>query len=202
MKKADEYLTIKARSTGIFRDRGSKFIAIASPAGSVDEAMNIIEDIRNEYRDARHHCYAYKIGKDEDRWRVNDDGEPSGSAGKPIMGQIRSFDITNIVIVVVRYFGGTLLGVGGLINAYKNAAKEALSGGQIVKRTLKVEYLLEFPYSAMNDVMKLVKDEKLEQYDQQFELDCKLKIRFRKDLEEKVVRTLTSIKGVHFIVSG
>ncbi|MCD4769579.1 MAG: YigZ family protein [Bacteroidales bacterium] len=197
----DEYKTLKVRSTGIFRDRGSKFIAIASPAGSVDEAMNIIDDIKKEYRDARHHCYAYKIGKDEERWRVNDDGEPAGSAGKPIMGQIRSFDITNIVIVVVRYFGGTLLGVGGLINAYKSAAKEALSSGQLVIKTLKVQYLLEFPYSGMNSVMKLIKEKKLEQYYQQFELDCKIKVRFRKDFEEKVLKALASIKDVEYTIS-
>ena len=196
--KTDEYISLKSRTKGLYRDRGSKFIAIASPAGSADEAIHIIEEIRKEYRDARHHCYAYKIGTGEDNWRVNDDGEPSGSAGNPILGQIRSFELTNVVIVVVRYFGGTLLGVGGLINAYRSAAKEALSNGQIVKKTIKVNYQVKFPYSAMNDIMKLIKDEKLMQDNQKFELECSLNISFRKNIEDKVLRALVSINGVEY----
>jgi len=183
---SDEYMTIESRSTAVFKDRGSKFIAIVSPAGSVDEAMGLIEEIRKEYHDARHHCYAYMIGTGDDTWRVNDDGEPSGSAGNPIMGQIKSFNITNVVIVVVRYFGGTLLGVGGLINAYRTSVKDALSSAVIIIGLIREKYLVEFPYTSMNSVMKIIKEESIEQSNQKFELDCSLVISIRKSAAERI----------------
>jgi len=200
MIQPDEYLTIKGRATGIFKDRGSKFIAIASPAESVDEAMSVIDDIRKEYHDARHHCYAYMIGNDGENWRVNDDGEPSGSAGNPILGQIKSFGIANVVIVVVRYFGGTLLGVGGLVNAYRSASREALSNAVIITRLIEEKYLVEFPYLQMNSVMKLFKEENISQTDQRFEIDCSLVITIRKTIEERIINKLESMEGVKCIL--
>lgn len=196
MIPSDEYMTVKSRSTSVFKDRGSKFIAIASPAGSVDEAMELIEEIRKEYHDARHHCYAYMIGTGDDTWRVNDDGEPSGSAGNPIMGQIKSFNITNVVIVVVRYFGGTLLGVGGLINAYRTSAKEALSSAVIIRGLIREKYLVEFPYTSMNSVMKIIKEENIEQSNQKFELDCSLVISIRKSAAERIKGQFEALDGV------
>ena len=198
MNSSDTYKTIKAPSSGIFKDRGSKFIGLAYNVDSVDEAQEILDSVKKEYRDARHHCYAYKIGLDDYTWRVNDDGEPSGTAGKPIMGQINSFELTNLLIVVVRYFGGTLLGVGGLISAYRNAAREALSNAIVLKKLIKVEYDLEFPYSAMNDVMTLIKDENLEQSHQVFELNCTLRISLRKSAENRLVGKMSLIRDLKF----
>jgi uncharacterized YigZ family protein len=192
----DEYRTIATRSSGIFKDRGSKFIAVAIPVDSVEKAMAAIEDTRKEYHDARHHCYAYMIGQGEETWRVNDDGEPSGSAGNPILGQIKSFNVTNLVIVVVRYFGGTLLGVGGLINAYRSAAREAMNSAKIVKRLVEEKYLVEFPYEMMNGIMKVIKENNIMQSDQKFEINCSLVITIRKSLSGTIIEQLNSMDGV------
>ena len=196
--KSDEYRTIKSQSIGIYKDSGSKFIALAQNINSINEAKDKLENIRKEYHDARHHCYAYKIGIEDDNWRINDDGEPSGTAGKPIMGQINSFSLTNILIVVVRYFGGTLLGTGGLIKAYKTASSEALKKANIVLMTIQISYIVEFPYKSMNEIMKLIKDEGIEQSDQVFELDCSIKIRCRKSIEEKIKGRLNMINKVKY----
>ena len=136
----DTYKTIENKSEGVFKDRGSKFIALAYPIGSENEAKKILADVRKEYHDACHHCYAYRIGADKQQFRSSDDGEPSGTAGKPIFNQIQSKDLTNIFIVVVRYFGGTLLGVPGLINAYKSATLDALNNAVSVIRTINDVY--------------------------------------------------------------
>jgi len=194
----DQYRSIKEESTGLFKDRGSKFIAIASPADSEEEIKEILAYTRKTYHDARHHCYAWKLGKGDDRWRVNDDGEPSGTAGNPIMGQIRSFELTNILIIVIRYFGGTLLGTGGLINAYRSAAKNALENARIIKRTIKCSYILTFPYEAMNDVMRLIKEENLEQSEQVFELECSIKVHFRASLEKRIVKKFSLVDKLEY----
>jgi len=194
----DQYKTIRNKSEGLFKDRGSKFISIAIPVGSETVIKEELEKIRKEYHDARHHCYAYKLGTGDDKWRVNDDGEPSGTAGNPIMGQIKSYGLTNILIIVVRYFGGTLLGTGGLINAYRAAARESLENAEIIHRTVNCSYKLLFGYPVMNEVMKLVKDENLEQSDQVFEIDCKMKVRFRASLEKRIIERLRLIKGLRF----
>ncbi|MEA1887556.1 MAG: YigZ family protein [Bacteroidota bacterium] len=194
----DEYRTIKKESRGLFKDRGSKFIAIASPVYSTDEIQGIMDRVKKKYHDARHHCYAYKLGTGNDDWRVNDDGEPSGTAGKPIMGQIKSFRLTNILIIVVRYFGGTLLGTGGLINAYRDAARVALDNAEIINKTVDYTYSLHFPYSAMNEVMKIIKEENLRQSDQVFEMDCSMKIHFRASLEKRISRRLGLIDKLEF----
>lgn len=190
---SDEYRTVKDASTGIFKDRGSKFIACVFRVASVEEVKTRLEEVKKEYRDARHHCYAYRLGMDDDNWRVNDDGEPSGSAGKPILGQISSFDITNVLIVVVRYFGGTLLGVGGLINAYKNAAREALQNNTIITELVKVHLHISFPYESMNSVMKIIKEEQLDQANQVFEIECSLDLQLRESDKDRVISRLKKV---------
>lgn len=183
----DEYLTISKPSEGLFKDRGSKFLAFAYPVSSEDEIKEIQEKLRSDFHDARHHCYAYMLGPEKEIYRTNDDGEPSSTAGKPILGQIRSFDLTNILIVVIRYFGGTKLGVGGLINAYKTAAEEALKNAKIIKKTLHDIYELQFEYPQMNEIMKIMKEQNIEQIDQNFELSCSITLALRKAEVDKVL---------------
>lgn len=194
----DEYRSIKEEATGLFKDRGSKFIAIASPASSEDEIKEIIASTRKKYHDARHHCFAWKLGMGDDSWRVNDDGEPSGTAGNPIMGQIRSFELTNILIIVIRYFGGTLLGTGGLINAYRSAARDALENAEIIKKTISCTYSLHFPYEAMNDIMRVIKEENLGQSEQIFELDCSMKVHFRASQEKRILKKFGLIEKLEY----
>lgn len=197
MLLTDTYKTIKRPSEGVFRDKGSKFLSFAEPVRSADDVKIAIEKYRKEFHDARHHCYAYMLGYDKSVWRANDDGEPSGTAGKPILGQINSYDLTNILIVVVRYFGGTLLGVSGLINAYRNSASDAISNNSIIECIVRDHYHIEFPYGAINDVMKIVKDENLLQSDQIFGLDCSMKIGFRLSSGENILNRLKAIPGVN-----
>jgi uncharacterized YigZ family protein len=153
----DHYRTLSAPATGEFKDRGSKFIAYAWPVSSEEEAMVHIEALRKEHFKARHHCFAWRLEPDGNRFRANDDGEPSGTAGRPILGQIDSFGLTEVVVVVVRYFGGTLLGTSGLINAYREATAEALRGAAIVEKIVKDTFSLDFDYALMPDVMNAVK---------------------------------------------
>lgn len=192
---SDIYKTIKSSSQGIFRDKGSKFIALAYPVADQESVKNIIDGLRKEYHDARHHCYAYMIGYQRIVWRINDDGEPSSTAGKPILGQINSCGLTNILIVVVRYFGGTLLGVPGLINAYKTAAAEAIRNAEIIECTVKDYYKITFPFESMNDVMKILKDEGAGQSDQLFDFECNIRINFRISNGERILGRLTRIEG-------
>ena len=183
----DEYLTISKSSEGLFKDRGSKFLAYTFPVSSEEEIKVIQEQLRNKYHDARHHCYAYMLGPEKKVYRANDDGEPSSTAGKPILGQIRSFNLTNILIVVIRYFGGTKLGVGGLINAYKTAAEEALKNAKIIKKTLHDIYELKFDYPQMNEIMRIMKEENIAQIDQNFELTCSITLALRKAEVDKIL---------------
>lgn len=165
----DTYRTIAAPSTGEFKDRGSKFIAYAWPVRSEAEALEYLEFLRKEHFKARHHCFAWRFEPDGNRFRANDDGEPSGTAGRPILGQIDSFSLTYVVVVVVRYFGGTLLGTSGLINAYREAAAEALRNAEIIECLVKDFYLLDFDYALLPDVMNAVKKLELEVLRQTFE---------------------------------
>ncbi|NOQ26684.1 MAG: YigZ family protein [Bacteroidales bacterium] len=192
----DEYLTISKPSEGFFKDRGSKFLAFAYPVSSEIEIKELQEKLRSDYYDARHHCFAYMLGLEKEIFRANDDGEPSSTAGKPILGQIRSFDLTNIVVVVIRYFGGTKLGVGGLINAYKTATEDALKNAKIIKKTLHDIYELKFEYPVMNDIMKILKEEKIETYDQTFDLSCSITLSFRKAETEKILSKFDRIKDL------
>lgn len=192
----DTYLTIVSSSEGIYKDKGSKFLSFAFPVSSVEEAMQLIDGKRKEYHDARHVCYAYMLGKDRVNFRTNDDGEPSGTAGKPILGQINSKQLTDILIVVVRYFGGVLLGTGGLILAYKNAAMEALAVAKIEQRVVERTYTVMFDYAAMNEVMRVIKDNQLTICSQTQTEKCKLLIAVRQSIEEQVVKRLSQIRSL------
>ncbi|MDR2937903.1 MAG: IMPACT family protein [Prevotellaceae bacterium] len=164
----DSYRTIAAPAEGAYKDKGSKFTAYAFPVENELQVKNLVARLKKDFYDARHHCYAYRIGKNGAQFRANDDGEPSGTAGKPILGQLLSADVTNVLVVVVRYFGGTLLGTSGLIAAYKNATADALVNAQIVERTWNAEVTFDFAYEQMNAVMKVVKDERLQIISQNF----------------------------------
>jgi uncharacterized YigZ family protein len=196
--ESDIYKTIKSFSEGNYKEKGSRFLAFAYPVASLEEIRPVIEGIRKEYHDARHHCYAYMIGKDRLIWRTNDDGEPSGTAGRPILGQINSSGLTNILIVVSRYFGGTLLGVSGLINAYRSAAADAIGNADIIDRALHEYYTIGFPYTSMNDVMKILKEEDTGQSGQSFELECSVIIDFRVSAREKIISRLSRVEGLKY----
>lgn len=191
----DLYRTIQSPSKGIYKEKGSKFLAFAYPVRDDEAIKQYISDLQKQYHDARHHCYAWRLGPEKERYRVNDDGEPSGSAGKPIFGQIQSRDLSDILVVVVRYFGGTLLGVGGLINAYRSAASDALDHNAIIERRVFDRMKLEFGYDRMNSVMKLIKDYQLDFEDQLFDLDCSLTLKVWKRISERVFHGLSKIEG-------
>jgi len=194
---SDTYKTIAAESKGLFKDRGSRFIAIARPVSSQEEIKTVLEDLRKEYHDARHHCYAWMLTPDRQAWRVNDDGEPSGTAGRPIMGQINSRELTNIVVVVIRYFGGTLLGVSGLINAYRSAAEDALANARIIEKHVTESWLVTFPYTSMNDVMKVLKDEGCGQHAHDYTGEkCSAEISFRASKADLITGRLQKIAGL------
>ncbi len=192
----DAYLTIANPTDGLFKDKGSKFLAFAFPVETEDEIKDYIQIIKKEHHSARHHCYAWRLGADKSQSRANDDGEPSSTAGKPILGQIQRLDLTNILIVVVRYFGGTLLGVGGLINAYREAAAAALAEAEIVERLVEVQFWAEFDYLNMNSVMKVFKDENLPQKKTDFDLRCKIRSSIRKSESKRIFSLLQNIEGV------
>jgi len=192
----DNYNEIETESEGLFKDKGSKFIARAFPVFHEEEVKPILDQLRKEYYDARHHCYAYILNPDKSAYRTNDDGEPSGSAGKPIHGQLLSHDLTNILVVVIRYFGGTKLGIPGLINAYKSATKDAIDNNTIVQKTVKDVYSLKFEYPLMNVVMRFIKDEDLETLKNVFELSCYMEIAVRKSESERVLELMNNIYGL------
>jgi uncharacterized YigZ family protein len=195
----DTYKTIASPSTGLFKDKGSKFISFAFPVFNEEEIKLKIANLKKEYFDARHHCFAYALGIRGEPFRIFDDGEPSGTAGKPIHGQIRSFELTNVLIVVVRYFGGTLLGTGGLINAYKTAAADAIQHATIIEKTENSILNLNFKYEAMNDVMRILKDENIEQLNHQFGLDCTVDISVRNSKVVELQEKLKKINSVKII---
>jgi len=183
----DTYQSItKASPEVLFKDRNSKFFGYAFPIKTEEEASIHLEELRAKHHKARHWCYAWQIGKEDFQYRANDDGEPSNSAGMPIYGQIQSFDVTNILIVVVRYFGGVKLGVGGLINAYKTAAQMALEESDILKRTIDEIFVVKFDYPEMNKVMQVIKKNNLNVIDQKLEIDCRIFIAVRKKDVENI----------------
>lgn len=192
----DTYRTIEAPAEGLYKEKGSKFIALAYPVYTEEEVKETLAELKKHYYDARHHCYAYSLGADKVRFRANDDGEPNHSAGDPILGQIRSADLSNILIVVIRYFGGTKLGVSGLINAYKTAAADALQHASIIEKHETVLLQAQYAYPQMNDVMSLVKEYDLIVRDQQFEMDCRLTLEVRKKLEQELTAKLKDMEGV------
>ena len=175
----DTYRTITNQSEGLYKEKGSKFIAFAFPVQTEEQIKDYITLLKDEYFDARHHCYAYVLGAKRDKFRMNDDGEPSSTAGKPIYGQILSNDLTDILIVVIRYFGGTKLGVPGLINAYKTAAADAIANAEIVERTVNRVFTIQYDYVVMNSVMKVIKECNPEVLDRRFENLCTMVLSIR-----------------------
>lgn len=200
--ESDRYKTIKSFAQGLYKEKGSRFLAFAFPISEVEEVKPIIDKIRKEHHEARHHCYAYMLGNKREIWRANDDGEPSGTAGRPILGQINSFELTNILIVVTRYFGGTLLGVSGLINAYRSAAESVIRNSEIIERTVQEFYEIIYPYVLMNDVMKILKEEDINQTDHIFDLECRIKINFSTSVREKILSRLSRIEGLSYKYIG
>lgn len=194
--EVDNYLTIKEGAKGIYKEKGSKFIAISKHVESEDEFKLFQEEIKKEYYDARHHCYAWRLGLEDEKFRSNDDGEPSGSAGKPILNQILSKELFNSAVIVVRYFGGTKLGVSGLIAAYKSSTREALEESTLVKRFIYCTLELNFKYPRLNDIMRVVKEESLFIAKQEFELECLLRIKIKKNDTQRVVTRLSLMHDV------
>lgn len=197
MEIEDSYLTLKTISEGLYKEKGSKFLAFAYPVDTEDQIKEILDGLRKKYYDARHHCYAYMLGKNQDIYRTNDDGEPNHSAGDPILGQIRSHQLTNVLIVVIRYFGGTKLGVGGLISAYKIAAAEAIQNNEIITAIVHSRLGVDFDYLAMNDVMKIIKDFDLQIVNQEFDNICRLEIQVREKFKALVIEKFEDIQGVN-----
>ncbi|NLU40283.1 MAG: YigZ family protein [Bacteroidales bacterium] len=196
MSIQDTYQTVEGNAEGLFKDKGSKFIAFISHVETEEEIKETIQLIKKEHFSARHHCYAYRLGYYGEKYRANDDGEPSGTAGKPIHGQLLSHNLTKTLIVVVRYFGGTLLGVSGLINAYKNAAADAIMNASIVTRIIENNYRLKFDYPLQKAVMKIIKDEQLEIVSASYELDCTLEVKVRINKTDIVTEKLATIIGL------
>tara|TARA_R110001583_G_scaffold8075_4_gene39418 strand:- start:13444 stop:14055 length:612 start_codon:yes stop_codon:yes gene_type:complete len=194
--QTDSYKTIQSTSEGIYKEKGSKFIAYAFPVSCEADIKNEIDKLKKEYYDARHHCYAYMLGVDKKDFRANDDGEPSSTAGKPILGQILSTELTNILIVVIRYFGGTKLGVSGLIRAYKTAARDAISNAEIIEKTVNDIYDIHFDYLVMNDIMRIIKEEEPLQIDQDFNLNCRITLSIRQSEVEKIIERFSMIDSV------
>lgn len=196
MQEKDTYKTIRKESSGLYKDKGSKFISLAFPVTDDDTIGEILGKTKKDHHDAHHHCYAWVLGHKKERYKINDDGEPSGTAGKPIYGQILSHDLCNILIVVIRYFGGTKLGIRGLINAYKGAAIDALQNNTIITKTIRSHYRIHFEYAAMNDVMQLMKEYDLPQNNHDFDLKCKLDFSVRQKLAEEIVSKLENIRDL------
>lgn len=196
MSSKDIYYTIKHTSEGQYRDKASKFIAKAFPVKNEEEVKQILADLKKQYWDANHHCYAYLLKIDKSVFRTNDDGEPSGTAGRPILGQLNSKNLTNTLIVVLRYFGGTKLGVSGLINAYKNAACNALDNAEIIQQILKDYYEIKFGYELMNDVMRIIKEKNLERISHEFLNSCSLIFSVRKSESPAIPDLFSAFKGL------
>ena len=192
----DSYKVVTTPGEGLYKEKGSKFFAEAFQVHSEAEVKAKVAEIKKKYFDAKHHCYAFIIGPDKSCYRSSDDGEPSGTAGKPILNQILSKDLTNVCVVVTRYFGGQLLGVPGLINAYKTSAREALDNCGVMEKTVDEVYSVSFGYPLLNEVMRILKEENLEQRNAKFELDCYLEIAVRKSISNKIVDKLDRIYGV------
>ena len=193
---SDTYLTIEKKTDVIFKDKGSKFLAFAFPVENDVQIKEVLLQLKKEHPTANHHCYAYRLGADKLNYRANDDGEPNNTAGKPILGQIQSNDLTNILIVVVRYFGGTLLGVSGLINAYKTSAAEVIKECKIVEKFISFNYRINFPFEHLNDVMKLLKQTDCKISAQQFDNDCEISFSIRKANAEACEEKLKKLSGL------
>lgn len=197
----DTYHTIAASAQGLYKDKGSKFLAFAYPVSSEAEVKAYVESLKKEYFDARHHCYAYILGPKGENFRANDDGEPSGTAGRPIHGQLLSAGLTNVLVVVVRYFGGILLGTSGLITAYKEAARDALSHAVVKECTIDQRYKIEFDYLSMNSVMKILKDFSLVPQNQQYDMACSLEVDLRLSFCERMEKCFADLRNPNITVT-
>ncbi|MBR3897481.1 MAG: YigZ family protein [Bacteroidaceae bacterium] len=195
----DTYKTITALAEGIYTEKRSKFIAMALPVRTLEEIKEHLEHYQKQYYDARHVCYAYMLGHERKDFRANDNGEPSGTAGKPILGQINSNELTDILVVVVRYFGGIKLGTSGLTQAYKAAAAEAISAAEIVEKTVDDDVEVVFEYPFMNDVMRIVKEEEPQIVSQSYDMDCIMCLRIRRSLMPKLRDRLAKVETLRFV---
>ncbi len=195
MRNNDFFRTIDKPSEGLFKDKGSKFIAYAYPVSDENQIKSYIQSLKDQHYKARHHCYAYRLGKDGEQYRANDDGEPSGTAGRPIHGQLMSYDVTNVLIVVVRYFGGTLLGTSGLINAYKTASIEALKSADIIEKIVSDHFKIQFSYTVQSHVERLIKEYDLTIDEAVYNVDCTYEISVRKNLSDAVLNQMEKIEG-------
>lgn len=196
---SDTYKTISRLAEGTCSEKRSKFLAFAIPVRTLDEVKEQLKIYEKKYYDARHVCYAYMLGTDRTDFRANDNGEPSGTAGRPILGQINSFGLTDILVVVVRYFGGIKLGTSGLIVAYKAAAQEALNAAEVVEKTVDAEITFLFEYPFMNDVMRIVKEESPEIVSQDFDNDCRMTLRIRKSQFDRLRERLCKVDSLRLI---
>ena len=191
----DSYKSIAAESRGLFKDNGSRFIAHAYPVETEDEIKEIVAALKKEYYDARHHVYAYRLGYLGDKFRANDDGEPSGSSGRPVLGQIDSNELSDILVVVVRYFGGIKLGIPGLIRAYKTATADAIANAEIVEKIACKRFKVHFGYMGMNSVMKVFKDMGLDQKNQQFDMECSMETSVRLSQVDTFLERINDVEG-------
>jgi uncharacterized YigZ family protein len=194
----DSYKTLEGPAEGTYREKGSRFLAFGFPVQNEEDVRNIVAALRKKYHDARHHCYAYRLGQAGETYRVNDDGEPSGTAGKPIHGQLLSNNLTNVLVVVVRYFGGTLLGTGGLITAYRSATADMLTQANIITRLVEVKVRLSFPYDMLNSVMKILKEESLVPGEADYNTMCTMVIRVRASMLERLTGRIKKITGLSY----
>ncbi len=201
MSSNTSYKTLSEPSSGVYKEKGSRFYSYAYPIDSEDDVKIFLQKVKTEHHSARHHCFAYLIGKDGAKFRANDDGEPSGTAGKPILGQINSNNLTNVLIIVVRYFGGRLLGTSGLIRAYKAAAADAIRNGKIVVRTIKKQIQINFPYPLINEVMKVLKQGNYKPLEQEFGDVCKIFTEIPEADVEYVSGKLELLEGISINVS-
>lgn len=198
--ETDSYKTIlKPSEETLFKEKGSKFFGYAFPVFTEDDVKEFLEELKKKHHSARHYCYAYQIGIEDIQYRANDDGEPNNSAGLPIYGQIQSFEVTNILIVSVRYFGGTKLGVGGLISAYKTSAQITLEASEIIEKTIDVHFKLKFGYDVMNKVMRIVKEKNINIINQKLELDCEYVISIRKKEAQTIFEIFDTLYKVDIV---
>ncbi len=195
----DEYLTVAKEARSVYRDRGSRFIGIVFPVESETDIKEMLNTLRKEFHDARHHCYAYRLDPEGSVWRVNDDGEPAGSAGKPMLGQLQSSGVSDVLAVVIRYFGGTKLGVPGLIKAYKTSIKDALSEAGTVSKIVLKPLVIDYGFEHMNQVMKVIKEMNPQVISAHYDAMCRMEIRIRKSEAERLRSKLEPIKGVQIL---
>lgn len=197
----NKFKTIAYKSKGEFKDKGSKFYAFAFPVNSEEEVKEFQSIIRKQYHDARHHVYAFIIGEDASFYRASDDGEPANSSGMPVLGQIRSYELTNTLIIVVRYFGGTKLGIPGLINAYRSAAADAISNNKIIEKIVQKRMLISFEYAQMNLVMRIANENQLQQVDQHFDSSCCIEFLVNKEDVEKLIANFEQVSNINIEIT-